>query len=71
MPERVVRDRRANLKTFDTNLGTPPIEVFANWHPRVGADARHRWLRELAARVVGVPRGRRIADFNGIAFNRA
>ena len=51
MPERVVRDRRADLKSFETNVATPPIEVFANWHPRVGADARHQWLRELAARV--------------------
>ena len=51
MPERVVRDRRAALKSFQTNVATPPIEVFANWHPRVGADARHQWLRELAARV--------------------
>jgi DNA-binding transcriptional LysR family regulator len=51
MPERVVRDRLAVLKTFETHFATPPIEVFANWHPRVGADARHKWLRELAARV--------------------
>ena len=51
MPERVVRDRRAALKTFETNVATPPIEVFANWHPRVGGDARHKWLRELASKV--------------------
>jgi DNA-binding transcriptional LysR family regulator len=53
MPERVVRDRRASLKILETNLATPLIEVFANWHPRVSGDARHKWLRELAARVVG------------------
>lgn len=51
MPERVVRDRRADLKTFETNLPTPIIEVFAGWHPRVGGDAQHKWLRELAVKV--------------------
>jgi DNA-binding transcriptional LysR family regulator len=55
MPERVVRDRRADLKTFETNLSTPLIEVFANWHPRVAGDARHTWLRELAAKVAKAP----------------
>jgi DNA-binding transcriptional LysR family regulator len=57
MPERVVRDRRADLKTFETDLPTPLIEVFASWHPRVGGDAQHKWLRELAAKVSRTPRG--------------
>ena len=51
MPERVVQVRRAALKTFETNVATPPIEVLANWHPRVSGDARHKWLRELVVKV--------------------
>lgn len=45
MPERLFLDRVDTLKMLSVDIGARPIEVLANWHPRVTGDARHRWLR--------------------------
>lgn len=52
VPERLVRKRRSELRVFETSVATPTIEVLANWHPRVSGDTQHKWLRELAVKVV-------------------
>jgi len=36
----------ARLAEFELPVATPGITVSALWHPRVDADAAHRWLRE-------------------------
>jgi DNA-binding transcriptional LysR family regulator len=51
VPERLVRARRSKLKVFESPLVMPPIEVVANWHPRVSRDAQHKWLRGLLLEV--------------------
>jgi DNA-binding transcriptional LysR family regulator len=54
VPETIAR-KRSDLKVFETGLAIPPIDVLASWHPRLGGDAQHRWLREL---LVTVAKGR-------------
>ena len=44
------------LVSFALPVATPEITVSEIWHPRMDADAAHRWLREL---VVEVCRGAR------------
>lgn len=53
VPERVLHGRDSGLRRFDTELAPPPIEVFANWHPRFDKDPRHIWLRETLVESVG------------------
>lgn len=55
VPERLLRKRRSDIRIFETNVVMPPIEVVANWHPRVSGDAQHRWLRELLVKVARSP----------------
>jgi DNA-binding transcriptional LysR family regulator len=52
VPERFLQTRRSDLKTFQTDLPIPPLEVIANWHPRAAGDAQHRWLRNLLVEVL-------------------
>jgi DNA-binding transcriptional LysR family regulator len=52
VPEGLLRKRRQSLRTFETNLSLPAIEVLASWHPRLNGDAQHKWLRELLVKVV-------------------
>jgi DNA-binding transcriptional LysR family regulator len=52
VPERLLQKRRSDLKTFQTDLAIPPLEVVANWHPRAAGDAQHKWLRDLLAEVL-------------------
>jgi DNA-binding transcriptional LysR family regulator len=56
VPERLLQTRRSDLKTFQTELPIPPLEVIANWHPRAAGDAQHKWLRDLLAEVLKAPR---------------
>ena len=49
VPERLLRGRQRDVKTFETSLDMPPIEVIASWHQRVSEDARHKWLRQTLA----------------------
>jgi DNA-binding transcriptional LysR family regulator len=51
VPERVLRGRQLDVRTFETNLRMPPIEIVASWHPRVSGDARHKWLRKTLVSV--------------------
>jgi hypothetical protein len=51
VPEGLIRERRHDLKVFETTLALPAIEVLASWHPRLKGDAQHKWLRELLVKV--------------------
>jgi DNA-binding transcriptional LysR family regulator len=51
VPEGLLRERRSELRVFETNLALPAIEVLASWHPRLNEDAQHRWLREHLVKV--------------------
>jgi len=51
VPEGLLRERRSDLRIFETNVTLPAIEVLASWHPRLNGDAQHRWLRELLVKV--------------------
>jgi DNA-binding transcriptional LysR family regulator len=55
VPERLLQKRRSDLKTFQTDLVIPPLEVIANWHPRAAGDAQHKWLRDLLVEVLEGP----------------
>ena len=51
VPERLLRGRRSRIRVLETGLNIPALHVTATWHPRVSADARHKWLRETLVRV--------------------
>jgi DNA-binding transcriptional LysR family regulator len=59
VPERLVRDRAYRLKLIDPPF---PVEGFAVgmvWHERTHAHAGHRWIRAVAARLLGSVRDAR------------
>jgi len=39
------------LCPFELPVSTPAIAIFAMWHPRMDADAAHRWLREAVVSI--------------------
>lgn len=39
------------FQSFELPLPTPAITIAQMWHPRLGADPAHRWLRQLVLRV--------------------
>ncbi len=39
------------LRVFELPVKTPPITVSQMWHPRLDAEADHRWLRQLLLTV--------------------
>ncbi|MBE8814912.1 LysR family transcriptional regulator [Serratia marcescens] len=39
------------LRVFELPVKTPPITVSQMWHPRLEAEADHRWLRQLVLSV--------------------
>lgn len=45
VPERHTEGLRAGLRTFALPFELPEITVSLLWHPRLGADPAHRWLR--------------------------
>ncbi len=47
IPERHTGVLRAGMHTFVLPFATPALPVSLLWHPRMQADAAHRWLREL------------------------
>jgi DNA-binding transcriptional LysR family regulator len=51
VPERHTGVLRAGLHTFPLPFPTPEITVSLLWHPRLEADAVHRWLRGLVVDV--------------------
>ncbi|HET8798067.1 MAG TPA: LysR family transcriptional regulator [Thermoanaerobaculia bacterium] len=53
VPERHTGSLRAGMHTFALPFAAPGITVSMLWHPRMDADAAHRWLRELLRDVCG------------------
>jgi DNA-binding transcriptional LysR family regulator len=45
VPERHTGNLRAGMHSFQLPVPTPDITVSMLWHPRMDADAAHRWLR--------------------------
>lgn len=46
-----VRPLAEGLVSFALPVRTPPLAVFALWHPRLDADPAHRWLRALVMAI--------------------
>ncbi|MDB5952047.1 MAG: transcriptional regulator, LysR family [Massilia sp.] len=45
VPERHTGNLRAGMLSFPLPVATPEVTVSMLWHPRLHADAAHRWLR--------------------------
>jgi len=45
VPERHTGNLRAGMHSFPVPISTPEFTVSMLWHPRLDADAAHRWLR--------------------------
>jgi DNA-binding transcriptional LysR family regulator len=57
VPERHTGNLRAGMHSFALPFATPDFTVSMLWHPRLHADAAHRWLRgclrEVCAEMLG------------------
>jgi DNA-binding transcriptional LysR family regulator len=53
MPSRLVQRFARRLDAFELPVPTHDISLYASWHPRMQADAGHRWLRERVAALAG------------------
>jgi DNA-binding transcriptional LysR family regulator len=51
VPETHTNKLRTDLRTFTLPLDLPDFTVSLLWHPRMHADAAHRWLRERVREV--------------------
>lgn len=51
VPERHTGSLRAGMHSFALPVSTPGIPVSMLWHPRMDADAAHRWLRDCVRGV--------------------
>ena len=51
VPEHHTGRLRAGMRTFELPLALPAFTVSLLWHPRLHADAAHRWLRECVREV--------------------
>jgi len=51
VPERHTGKLRAGMLSFALPVATPEITVSLMWHPRLDADAAHRWLRACMREV--------------------
>jgi DNA-binding transcriptional LysR family regulator len=47
VPERQTGNLRAGMHSFSLPALTPEVTISVLWHPRLDADAAHRWLRSL------------------------
>ncbi|MFN3656219.1 MAG: LysR family transcriptional regulator [Pseudolabrys sp.] len=60
VPERHTGNLRAGMHSFPLPVAVPELTVAMLWHPRLDADAAHRWLRgcvrEVCAGVSSAPR---------------
>ncbi len=54
VPERHTGSLRAGMHSFALPVSTPEIPVSMLWHPRMDADAAHRWLRGCVRSVCEV-----------------
>jgi DNA-binding transcriptional LysR family regulator len=55
VPERHTTNLRAGMHSFPLPVSTPEITVSLLWHPRLGADPAHRWLRGCVREVCAEP----------------
>ena len=53
VPEQHTGRLRAGMHTFELPVVLPAFTVSLLWHPRMHADAAHRWLRECMREVCG------------------
>jgi len=51
VPERHTGNLRAGMHAFPLPVATPEVTVALLWHPRLHADAAHRWLRGCVREV--------------------
>lgn len=51
VPERHTAPLRAGMQSFALPFEVPGITVSLLWHPRLGADPAHRWLRQCVREV--------------------
>ncbi len=51
VPERHTGVLRAGMRTFPLPVSVPSFAVSLLWHPRLHADAGHRWLRRVVQEV--------------------
>ena len=51
VPERHTRTLRTGMHTFPLPFATPEVTVSLLWHPRLDADAAHRWLRACVREI--------------------
>lgn len=51
IPERHTGKLRAGMHSFALPVATPDFTVSLLWHPRLDADAAHRWLRDCVREV--------------------
>lgn len=51
VPERHTQALREGLTTLELPIALPPLTVALFWHPRLDADAAHRWLRACVREV--------------------
>jgi DNA-binding transcriptional LysR family regulator len=56
VPERHTAALRAGMRTFELPVAVPNFTVSMMWHPRMHADAVHRWLRECVRSVTLIAR---------------
>jgi DNA-binding transcriptional LysR family regulator len=51
VPERLLRGRRRDFRVFEPPISVLGFDVIACWHPRVGRNPAHGWLRQLLTAV--------------------
>lgn len=51
VPERHTANVRTDMHSFELPVATPKFTISMLWHPRLDADAAHRWLRECVRDV--------------------
>lgn len=51
VPDTYTRSLREQMHSFALPLQMPSLSVSLLWHPRVGADPAHRWLRQCVVEV--------------------
>ena len=57
VPERHTGTMRAGMVSFALPVATPEVTVSMLWHPRLHADAAHRWLRGCVRDACAAPEG--------------
>lgn len=55
VPSRLLREDDERLVVLQPPVEVPGFDVIAVWHPRVGKDVAHRWLRDRLAETARFP----------------